>query len=72
MHNFQNNNHFNNNSLNNTKPILNLIDMLDNSLHGATITKLHNHVDIIIIRMCFVKINKTLRSNLFKFKQNSI
>lgn len=54
MHNFQNNYHFNNNSLNNTKLILNLIDMLDNGLHGATITKFHNHIDIIIIGMSFV------------------
>lgn len=44
--------------------------MLDEVLHGATIAVLHNHVNVITIRVSLIKIDEVVGCNLPELEQN--
>lgn len=69
MHNFQNHNNFNNNSFYNLVFVFNFTQVFDNRFQWATITELHYHINIVIIRMRLIQIDKIIRSNRSELQQ---
>lgn len=50
--------------------ILDLVEVLDQGLHWASIAVLHNHIDEVIVRVGLVKIHEVVGSQLPELKKN--